>query len=473
MPPCASKGNAQEILVQYISLLLHEPNIKTTDPLDTSFDSEILSGIRNAHLAYSGVEHKKRKKIIVAGAGVSGLSFVVSLGAFWTERNGEFPEIWIYDREHGHLDASREGYSMSISSHEPCGGIQVLRDLNLLDELRAVSIPRKGRTKGFHGLWTLDWRRVVPLRHRSPTGLPTSCMRTTRANLRRVLLKAASQYADIVWSVSCTEAKSMEDGRIRVSLSDGTCETCDWIICADGANSKLRTCVRPNDKLHFAGAVSIAATSRFPGPPPKPVDEDWGIVMSGQGVALFASPMTDKSASWAVSYIADEPRKELRPPESTSDSKELLREARERGSMFKEPFRTLLEHTDEKTFMVFNAMDKMPFAHGPSHGVPQGIVFIGDSNHAVSPFTGNGANLALRDGYDLAKCFCKYGFTSQAVETYDGCSMSRASSSIRKSHLSIAVVHSSGISWIFCQLALRVLGWVMSFWQLCMDTVKL
>ena len=50
-----------------------------------------------------------------------------------------------------------------------------------------------------------------------------------------------------------------------------------------------------------------------------------------------------------------------------------------------------------------NALDKRPFAHENCSL----IIFIRDSNHAICPFAGNGANMTLCDAWDLAEQLCQ------------------------------------------------------------------
>lgn len=411
------------------------------------------------------------RKVVVIGAGVAGLAFVVSLRSIWKEDFGQFPNITQYEREVEEADLSRTGYSLSLRSDKRSQGLQALQQMGILDDLLGISITREGCERGYFGLWSLGWRRLVKIRDEAPNGIPVPGMRVTRKGLRDVLLASAQKDARIFWGVSCTAIGPADDNGIKFRLSDGSEDSCDFLVAADGASSKLRACIRPDDKLNFAGVVSISAVSRFPGSPPEPTGRDWGIIPSAQGVALFASPMEDKCANWSLSYKTDTPRREERQCLPAGPAYSLLQEVKSRGAMFKEPFQTLLAHSDPATLTVINAMDKDPFPHGPASLVPHGVVFIGDSNHAVNTFAGNGANLALKDGFDLATCLCTYTSVERAVKVYDSLSMPRAFISVRKSHVSIKVVHSSGLSWIIYRSMLLILASIVSMWYLCKDTM--
>jgi 2-polyprenyl-6-methoxyphenol hydroxylase-like FAD-dependent oxidoreductase len=438
-----------------------------SDETITSCKSTII----NSFPMSSNISPLSGKKIIVSGAGIAGLAFVISLRRLWNDNLGIFPSIVIYEREHGQPEPSREGYAISIRSDDISLGVQALQQMGILEQVLDVSITRKGEERGYFGLWSLDWRRLVRVRDETPAGLPKSGMRIARTKMRQILLKNATEWERVVWGVSCTTVTHTSDSGVCVGLSNGAEDECDFLVVADGANSKIRACIRPDDKLNFAGPVCISAVARFSGPPPEPVDRDWGIIPSGKGVALFASPMDNQSANWSISYIASKPRTPRRQPISQEMCTQLIAEAKERGCTFKEPFHALVENSDPATLMVFNAMDKEPFAHGKINAIPERIVFIGDSNHAVSPFAGNGANLALKDGFDLAKCYCTYDTIASAVEAYDKKSMPRASASLRLSHASIAVVHSSGLGWRLSYLALLTFGGFLTLFYRCKDFI--
>ncbi|KAK3639142.1 hypothetical protein LTR56_012691 [Elasticomyces elasticus] len=411
------------------------------------------------------------KKIVVAGAGIAGLAFVISIKTIWQREMGVCPDIILYERETGIL--GRDGYSLSIRNDETSAGLRPLQEMQILDAIRENSITRKHVGRARHGLWSSNWRRLVEVRDTvTSEKLPIERMRIPRTKLRRVLLDAAEKHVQIIWGVACTSVLDSSDGTVRIQLSNGHEDTCDFLVAADGANSKLRSSTRPSDGLTFAGPVSISAVSRYKGSPPDPVDRDWGIIPSGQGVALFVAPMDEQSAHWSLSYIAEAPRKELRQPMSLIESKRLLKEARVLGAGLHERFLNLVDKSDPATVMVINAMDKQPFAHNARNGVPPGVVFIGDSNHAVSPFAGHGANLALKDGYDLADCFCIASSVEEAVKQYDGRSMSRASYSVAKSHECITMAHSSGFTWAFYRLKLLLISVVVYGSRLSMQLLR-
>ena len=347
------------------------------------------------------------KTLLIAGAGLSGLSFALALRKhLQTLPPSSLPQpptLLIYEREPRDLPPGREGYSISIRSDARSGGIQALQKLGLLDRALDASIMGLGNSDGGGGggftVWDTAWNELLKIRPRVPAGLPVGVMRIARRALRGVLVEAVEARDAIRWGVACTGVERLADGRARVRLSDGGVAECDILIAADGASSKIRAGLRPGDGLQFAGAVCLSGTARFAGGVvPEPVDRDWGVVLGGgSGKGLFVSPVDERSALWSLSYLASEPRESKKPPPSEEEIQEICQEALEVGKVFNEPFQTLVRGTDPSTVMVFNAMDKQPFANvDREYRDDQApVVFIGDSNHAVSPFAGNGANLAM------------------------------------------------------------------------------
>lgn len=399
------------------------------------------------------------KKIIIVGAGIAGLSLALSLRKQWPDAANP-PSLTIYERESKEAILGREGYSLSIRGDALSGGMQVLQHLDILERMLPSSLSARSGRNGSFNLWSTDWESLldVPVVS-SEDGTPTATgMRIARAVLRRAMIDAVGDADDeIVWDKPCSNVEALPGGRVRMDLADGAVDECDILVVADGASSRIRQQARPEDSLRFTGVVCIAGTASFPEGEevPEPVDADWGGVLGGGGVGLFVSPVDRNRALWSVSYFSDAPRERLRYPLSDHQEQAVLDEAIERGRHFNEPFQTMVRATDPTTLMVFNAMDKEPFGHKET---ARGIVFIGDANHAVSPFAGNGANMALLDGWELAGQLATGRTVDEAVEAYDGKSIPRSTATVRQSHWAISTLHATGLKLFVYRVLFKLVG---------------
>ena len=391
------------------------------------------------------------KKVIVAGAGIAGLSFAVALRKQWstlsTNPGASIDPIIIviYERDSKKLATDRDGYSLSIRSDPYSGGMQALQKLGLLEPMLRASLTGTETSNSGFAIWDKNWNEVLKIKAKAtdPT-LAVPSMRIARKALRQILIDAVSPDDVIHWGTSCTGTVQGENGKIQVQLSNGETDECDILIAADGANSKIRAALRPNDTLSFAGAVCIAGEASFPDGIPAPLHQDWGTIIGAGGVSLFASPVTDHTAIWSLSYLSATPRERTKPPLSLEQAKELRKEALDRGSAIAAPFEALVLASDPSTLTIFNPRDKQPFGHVNSDGKCERVVFIGDSNHAMSPFAGNGANMALMDGWDLAEQLCNSASLVDALKAYDAKSMPRSKKAISMSHWTIKVAHATG-----------------------------
>jgi 2-polyprenyl-6-methoxyphenol hydroxylase-like FAD-dependent oxidoreductase len=406
------------------------------------------------------------QKIIIAGAGLAGLSFAIALQKQWSASktnpgpSPSPPTIVIYERDPAPRSTDREGYSLSIRSDPYSGGMQALRSLGLLEPVLRASLTGHNPPSGSgFAIWDKDWNELLKLKLKdSNPELPVPSMRIARKALRQILIDAISPNDVIHWDVACTSAAQLDNsGRVQVQLSNGDTDACDLLIAADGANSKIRAALRPLDALSFAGAVCITGEASFSDGIPATLTHDWGTVVGAGGVSLFAAPVTDERAVWSLSYLAASPRESVKPPLSLQQAKELRQEVLDRGRAIAAPFETLVYATDPAMVTVFNARDKQPFAHVGGDGECGRVVFIGDSNHAMSPFAGNGANMALMDGWDLAEELCSSASLVDALRKYDAKSMPRSKKAISMSHWSIDMAHAQGWRLALYVLLLRIM----------------
>ncbi|KAF9774077.1 hypothetical protein IL306_008013 [Fusarium sp. DS 682] len=383
------------------------------------------------------------KTIIIAGGGVAGSAFAVGLRKLWNPQFKE-PRIIIYDRDSPDVSAQREGYTLSLTGYDTSGGLICLKKLGLLDQIMGNAVSGLNGEGAFK-IWGPNWQEHASFRHEPIEELPASSVRIARKDLRKVLHDNLRPEDSVQWNSRCISAHQLDQGRVRVQVASGdpgneiiTEEDCDLLIAADGAHSKLRGYLRPDDNLEFAGAILRGGIARFDGPPPAPIDKDWGFMISGTGVSCFFSPVDKNSVVWGVGHLENEeiPRLDLKNEKMVQ---EVIDRSLELGDKFQDPFRTILETTDRKTVFAINAKDKKAFTHDDIEQMK--VVFIGDSNHAVTPFAGCGANLALCDAWDLAVALCTNNSMKEGVSEYDGlaeprarCILERAREKLKSGH---------------------------------------
>ncbi|KAK4139592.1 uncharacterized protein C8A04DRAFT_40599 [Dichotomopilus funicola] len=406
------------------------------------------------------------RHIVVAGGGIAGLSFAVALRKLWPPQVPP-PKLTILERDSKEDALGRAGYSLSLAGYDETGGLVALRDLGLLDTIlkHAILGTQDGSTGASFKAWNPDWTELLSVRFKPAPGLPTSSIRIARKNLRKTLIDAVPD--EVRWESTCLSATKTKNGRVSLRISGGnggkpeSTVECDLLVVADGASSKVRASLRPDDQLEYAGAVQLIGQASFPNGIPPPLDRNWGQQLSGgHGVACFYSPVDSHSVVWGLSYVDPTFRPKVGPFRSREEILPVLEEARRRGHMLGPRFLEVLDATEDPTsVLVSPARDKKPFAHNPSELGP--VVFIGDSNHAVSPFAGYGASLALKDGWDLAEKVIQASSVDSAIRNYDAVSVPRAVKVLQTSRTRIKHGHSTGVSYFLFRTFLSVMGYLL------------
>jgi 2-polyprenyl-6-methoxyphenol hydroxylase-like FAD-dependent oxidoreductase len=206
-------------------------------------------------------------------------------------------------------------------------------------------------------------------------------------------------------------------------------------------------------KMEYTGATQIGGIACLPNGLPHPIHEDYGLQMSsGEGVCCIYNPLDNERIAWALSRM--EPERKAKSGHFTPEEfAALQQEALTTGSMFQEPFPMVVKATDPNTAFIRPATEKPAFRHDARL---RGVVFIGDANHVLSPYELVGANLALKDGWDLAEQICRNPSLDAAVAAYDQLSFPRLEHVYKFSHTRLGFGHSTGAKWTFYKYGMIV-----------------
>jgi 2-polyprenyl-6-methoxyphenol hydroxylase-like FAD-dependent oxidoreductase len=246
-------------------------------------------------------------------------------------------------------------------------------------------------------------------------GLPATHA-LARADLFRALADhAKADGATIEYGKRLITAEETPDG-VTATFADGTTATADVLIGADGIRSTIRTLIDPEAPgPEYGGVLSFGGYATDSG------------VQAAPGTMYFAFGRTfigywrrpDDRICWFAGLPRTDPitaAQVVRTP--AADWLGQLRELYA-GHV---PGQSLLSHTDPKDMMVIGPMERMPSV---PHWHRGRMVLVGDSAHAPSSSSGQGASLAIESAIELARCLRDLPTPAAAFTAYENLRRSR------------------------------------------------
>jgi len=216
-----------------------------------------------------------------------------------------------------------------------------------------------------------------------------------RGDLRRILLDSLPE-GTVRWGSKVSGVRAMGDGRHEMALADGSRVTTGLLVGADGAWSRVRpllsdakpqyvgisfveTYLHDADERHPAAAEAVGAGALFALAPGQ------GIFAHREaGAVLHAYVALNRPAAWFAAI-------------DFADAAAATAKVAAEFDGWAPGLTALI--TDGETTPALRALHTLPIDHQWARA--PGVTLIGDAAHLAPP-AGDGANLAMFDGAELA-----------------------------------------------------------------------
>ena len=244
-----------------------------------------------------------------------------------------------------------------------------------------------------------------------------------RTHLRSILLDSLPKES-IRWGSKVRAVTPLADGRFRVASEQGPLGDFDLVVGADGTWSVVRPLVSPARPV-YGGVTFIElgiddVDDRHP-EIARLVGHGKASVHGSGGRGMIAQRNADAHIRAYLSFRVPEdwlstgPIDFSSPARTRADLKRLL-------SDWSPSLLSLIDHCSDR--IVARPIVALPVGHRWAHR--PGVTLLGDAAHVMSPFGGEGVNLAMLDATELALRLAADADWDTAVARYEADMFARA-----------------------------------------------
>jgi salicylate hydroxylase len=254
--------------------------------------------------------------------------------------------------------------------------LDALRRLGLDEAIRAVSQLVTEFT-----IWSRQGKHLLTMR-----GQPHS-LRVPRVALRNLLLRDVNPL--ITFDARCT-GYTEHQGKPVVRFADGREETADIVVACDGVKSAIRQQLI-GDRPHYLGLSAISG--RVITVEQYPWLSDGPVLVIGKGVSLILDQQKD-TIGWSLTLRTKQKELELLSPSALHERMSAA------IPHWYAPIREIINATPIEAITSLGGFyDRDPLQHARAGT----LVLLGDAAHPMSPFRGEGANMAMLDALFLTE----------------------------------------------------------------------
>lgn len=341
------------------------------------------------------------KTVTIIGAGPSGLTLARLL-----QMRGVAVRLFEND-----VSFSARDQGGTFDLHDD-GGQKALIEAQLFEEFKKFARPEGQSTK------IIDKHGKI---HYEDVGRPDDMSRPEidRQTLRKILLDSLEPNT-VVWNKHVTNIEALDNGQHKIVFKDGTSEISDFLVGADGTWSKVRPILSSVQPL-YTGVIFVETRIANPKEASPQISE-----LVGQGSVFVLSNnkglMAQRNGDESIRvYVA------LRVPEDWTTKTDFSKPKEVRAMLLE-----LLSGWQPEILEMLNQSDDS-FVPRHIYTLPlekgwvtrQGVTVIGDAAHVMTPFAGQGANLAMLDALELADCITSTTF-SDGLKTFENVMIDRA-----------------------------------------------